>query len=604
MRLPPLDPDLSPVTGWTRAHWEAVADHLLDSLVPFASPGFARIDLPGRTSRSGRVSDGLEGYARSFLLMAFRVAGTEEPPVGLLERYARGLASGTDPGSPEAWPPLRDYAQQIVEAASIAIALHETRAKLWDALPDGVQDRVVTWLGGMVGKRTWDNNWRLFQVVIEQFLATVGGPHDPDEIDAGLARIEDWYVGDGWYTDGGRQCFDYYNAWAMHLYPLLWARMAGRQDRLDVYRERLRRFLSGFVHFFGGDGAPIHQGRSLTYRFASLAPLWAGAVFDASPLAPGVTRRVASGVLRHFTERGVPDERGLLPLGWYGTFLPATQPYSGPASPYWAAKGFLGLMLPADHPVWTHRERPAPIDSADQVVPLPAPGFLLHATARDGIVRLLNHGSDRDAPPDDPHYAKLAYSSRTAPETSPDAWEESIDNHIGFLLPSGRVTRRLGIRRILLSGHRAASRYESEHGDIETHAIVAGPWEIRVHFARGSLPVREGGYALADAAPPAADTGRTWAVCRRDDGLTSAIIGLYGWRAADIARHTDSNAFGRHSAIPYLTADTAGVHISLVLLTGEPVVPERLRKAVDVTVEGWTVVVRLPRGETTITGFQ
>ena len=30
----------------------------------------------------------------------------------------------------------------------------------------------------------------------------VGGPHEPAEIEGGLARIEDWYVGDGWYTDG------------------------------------------------------------------------------------------------------------------------------------------------------------------------------------------------------------------------------------------------------------------------------------------------------------------------------------------------------------------------------------------------------------------
>src|SRR5581483_5931732 len=100
--------------------------------------------------------------------------------------------------------------------------------------------------------------------------------------------------------------------------------------------------------------------------------------------------------------------RGLLSLGWYRPFLPAVQAYSGPASPYWASKGFLGLALPPDHPVWTEPERAAPIDEADRVVAMPAPGWLLQSTRHDGIVRLLNHGSDRFAPQratgsEDPH---------------------------------------------------------------------------------------------------------------------------------------------------------------------------------------------------------
>src|SRR3954451_20338020 len=45
-RLPPTDPLLPPLTGWPRAHWEAVADRLLDGLLPYATPGFAQYRLP------------------------------------------------------------------------------------------------------------------------------------------------------------------------------------------------------------------------------------------------------------------------------------------------------------------------------------------------------------------------------------------------------------------------------------------------------------------------------------------------------------------------------------------------------------------------------
>ncbi|MZE81568.1 DUF2264 domain-containing protein, partial [Streptomyces sp. SID5475] len=93
--LPPEDRALSPRTGWTRAHWEAAADGLLAAVAPYATPGRAFHHLPGgRPSFSGHRSDGLEGYARTFLLAAFRIAGAGgADPHGLLGRYADGLAA-------------------------------------------------------------------------------------------------------------------------------------------------------------------------------------------------------------------------------------------------------------------------------------------------------------------------------------------------------------------------------------------------------------------------------------------------------------------------------------------------------------------------------
>ncbi|WP_431895868.1 DUF2264 domain-containing protein [Nonomuraea sp. bgisy101] len=747
LSLPPTDRLLSPRTGWTRAHWEKLADHLLDSVVPYASPGFAQYRLPGRASWSGVALDGLEGFARPFLAAAFRIAGARgQVRPELIERYATGLANGTDPASDEAWPALTDCSQQMVEAASIAVGLHESKPWLWDRLPSDVQERVVAWLSGFIGKRTWDNNWMLFQTVSEEFVKSVGGPYEQDEIDRGLERIEDWYVGDGWYTDGGTRNFDYYGGWALHLYPLLWTRMSGDTDRAKLYRDRLAEFLTTYQHFFGSDGAPVHQGRSLCYRFASLAPVWLGALADATPLSPGQTRKLASSVARHFVERGVPDRRGLLPMGWYDTFLPTTQAYSGPASPYWASKGLLGLLLPPEHPVWTAREQMLPIDEHDLTVAIPTTGLLLHGTRHDGIVRLINHGSDHGAPPDDPHYAKLAYSTRTAPESAEHAWARNVDNHLALLSADGLPSPR-GTIHPLTCGDRTASSYtETPDGArITTTSIVRGAWEVRIHTiaptqptsaaptpstepptpaptptdapsaeppsprltpadapsaeppppapiptdahsaeppslrltpadapstepptpaptptdahsaeppsprltpadeppppgptpadgpsaepppldpipadaarseghghspessdvmetaARTSgLTVREGGYAVSDASPPAAATGPEWAWTRRSDGLTSAIIGLYGWQHASVSRDVESNAFGPHSAVPCLHADTPGIHVSLIVLSGDAVHPSALRDAITVDVTSDAVTITFPDGD-------
>ncbi|CAM5561437.1 hypothetical protein SHIRM173S_08477 [Streptomyces hirsutus] len=151
--LPPENRDLSPHTGYTRAHWEAAADGLLTAAWRWSTPGHALLDLPGRPSRSGVRSDGLEGYARTFLAAAFRVAGADgDDPHDLLERYAGGLAAGTrTPGrdDTESWPLILDFmvqGQPMVESASIALGLRLTAPWLWKNLDPGVQDRAEEWL--------------------------------------------------------------------------------------------------------------------------------------------------------------------------------------------------------------------------------------------------------------------------------------------------------------------------------------------------------------------------------------------------------------------------------------------------------------------------
>ncbi|MEV1005164.1 DUF2264 domain-containing protein [Nonomuraea sp. NPDC050202] len=581
-----------------REHWVKVADGLLEAVTPYATPGSAQYRLPGRAGRAGPASDGLEGFARTFLLAAFRLAGDPAgAPAALLERYADGLAHGTDPGHEYAWQPIADGHQTIVEAASIAIALHETRPLLFDRLDPGAQERVMSWLGGIVGKRAWPCNWVLFKVIVEQFLAGVGGPYDKDEIDGHLADVERWYVGDGWYTDGAGQNYDYYCGWAIHLYTLWWTRMSGADA--TVYRKRLHAFLDGYRHFFAPDGAPMHQGRSLTYRMASVAPLWLGTIFDASPIAPGTTRLMAGRTLDHFAAHGVPDERGLLSLGWHRPYLPVTQGYSGPASPYWAAKGFAGLLLGPDHPVWT--APPAEPDEGDLTVTLPAPGWLLHRT--DGVTRLVNHGSDGNDPDsarDDPHYTKLGYSTHTAPETGPGGRADNADNHLTVILPDGRATRRRRIERIGIARDFAASRYADGEVVVETASVLDGPWEVRVHrvTAPEDSMVRDGAHALASDRPcdvtlsghtALVKTTPAWASTETDVapipalapapaeiGLVSEIVGLHGWRTVQAVLRQDENAIGAHSATPCLVGTHPGGHgvfVSAVRLSRGSLIP-------------------------------
>ncbi|MFF7885601.1 DUF2264 domain-containing protein [Streptomyces sp. NPDC020794] len=549
--MPDEDRTLSPYTGYSRAHWEAAADSLLAAVAPYATENGALYHLPGEhTSWSGRLSDGLEGYARTLLLAAFR---RDEKA---LERYADGLAAGTA----GVWPRVEDRSQPLVEAASIALALRLTRPLLWDRLDDGVRQRAAAWLGDALTAEPWASNWELFPVTVGGFLAEIG--HEPEAsraaIDRGLERIEEWYVGDGWYTDGPGRAFDYYNGWAMHLYPVLHAWLADDTRLLDLYGGRLSRHLADYARLFGGDGAPMRQGRSLTYRFATTAPLWLGALTGRTPLSPGETRRLASGALRHFLDRGAADDRGLLTLGWHGPDETVLQGYSGPASPYWASKAFVGLLLPPDHEVWTAREEPGPTDRADAVTPVGPPNWLLQSTTSDGLVRLHNHGSEDVRY--DPYYTRLAYSTATAPSAS-------YDNSVIV----GDDASRTDIEPLGAGDGWVASRHTAGGGARVVNLVVArGAVEVRAHLVAGADP----GTAVRVTGWP------------EDDGVHAELLPV----------HNLLDSAG-------VTGPGATLFVALARLTGEPD-PLPLTESVSVDVEGeeqgeYDVRVSWPSGPST-----
>jgi hypothetical protein len=651
----------------SRADWEALADHALAAVRPYATPGHALIHLPGLQSRSGRWSDGLEGFARTFLLAGFRLAQSRgRDPGGHAEWYAAGLAAGTDPDSPEHWPSLDETWQAKVECASIALALHESRPWIWDRLDQRVRANLVGWMSAMVGTQTPDNNWTWFRAVTEAFLRSVGGPWRREDLEHTFARTEAWYVGEGWYSDGETapgepRCFDYYSGWAMHFYPLWYCRISGADAEpglLDRYRERLCRYLQdaqrlvGVDRSGGGDGGggrgggggdgggggggggcgggdggghcvrPLIQGRSLTYRFAMLAPFWTGTIFDATPLSPGRTRRLTSGVLEHFVAEGCFDGAGLLPIGWHRSFEAMRETYSGGGSPYWASKGFAGLVLPEDHPVWTAAEEPLPIETGDVSFALPRLGWIVSGTKDDGVVRVAQHGGDHAATGrlsiDVPGYARHGYSTHAAPEYGLSV---PLDSHISLVTVDGKPSHRSPALPVRVDEGRAVSWHRAHwwlgtgpvpndiHRQLQRaeHRFEAGPWvttasllhgplEVRLARVDPALPgdlgdewpqrlgpwtLRFGGWALAidGRTVPAVRGGSAWAT--GPGGLATTVVGLRGTFSSECYASHGSNPLADRSAVPVVETmepiEFGRVYAALVVLSGTVAGPDAAR---------------------------
>ncbi len=557
--------DLPSLAGGGRRELSQLADRSLLALRPWATPGHARFDLPGPGGASGRVVDGVEAFARSFLAAGFQLAGSDSDPHDHAGWYAHGLAAGVDPASAEHWPSPAAEAQNRVEAAALSIALHESRSWIWDNLPPLVQEQLVDWLSGSTGAWYPESNWRWFHNVTQAFLRSVGAPHDQAQIDEWLGYFDSCYAGDGWYSDGGPPGrfgnIDWYSGWVMQQFPLWYCRMSagepGIEERQAVYAERLRRYVEAAVALHGANGAPLYQGRSLVYRYATVGALWTGAVFDASPLPPGQLRHVAMGAIDYFVQRGAFNDNGLLSLGWHGEFPEMRQNYSGPGSPYWANFGMAGLVLPESHPLWSAPDLRAPIEEADQLTAMPAIGWLASGTTADGIVRVANHGVDHSGPvagPERPLYNRLAYSTVTAPLAATTGSEAGVaDNQVALVDASGRWSHRSLIEKIAVQDGRAESRYLA-HFALTDVEVEPGPWVRTISLVRGPVEVRaakiespfEGrslvisGYPVPRVPSPGARTD-----------LVSEVVGLSHGAVDGHSDHAEQSAFGSDIVVPW-----------------------------------------------------
>ncbi|MCT9821316.1 DUF2264 domain-containing protein [Microbacterium sp. W1N] len=622
---------------WTRDQWLAHADRLLAGARRWASDDFARITPPGDAGGYGTAVDGLEGFARTFLLAGFRITGARGEGVDqLIADYSRGIAAGVDPTNPNRWVRLDEHAQAKVEAASIALILDMTRPWIWDALDELTRQRVIDYFAPVVGDDTYpQTNWVWFRLVVQTFLRSVGGPWSAADIAADLARHDSFVRGDGWLSDGDERSYDHYVGWALHVYPVLWSRMQGAADLAGGRTPRdvaaLDRFLDDALALVGGDGSPLIQGRSLVYRFAAAAPFWLG-VFAEVPSVPlGSLRAAASAIVSHFAERGAPDDDDLLTLGWFGPWRRLAQNYSGPGSPYWAVKGMLGIALPADHPVWSAPAEPLPVQRHDDLRIVAPAGWVVSGTVADGIVRVVNHGTDHAVAGslvgDSPLYARIGYATAAAPLLNGDAWVEPLEQSVALVDAAGRASHRaamelidvridgeVGIAASTARAHwidpaavqvRHGSGITGEvtpAGDLTVWSLVRGAWEVRIAevdaLAAGAAPtsLRIGGWALSAAEVDGEQTAD--AATARTGEITATVHALTPGATLSLVSRTQASPLGAASLVPVAEYP---VVVGRAVVTAIALTGTTPTAAPVVALEGADVTITWPDGIRTVT---
>ncbi len=288
----------------------------------------------------------------------------------LREWALKSYAQSVDPESKDylLW---RKEGQPLVDAAYIAESFLRGYDALWVPLDDLTKQRYIAEFQQLRRVDPPYTNWLLFSSTVECFLKKAGAQTDYYRITSALRKVDEWYVGDGWYSDGEDFAFDYYNSFVIHpMYVECLEVMTngGKQNIWNVKGgnfpnalKRMQRFGMILERFVSPEGTFPVFGRSITYRTGVLQPLALLSLRGWLPkeLPAGQVRAAMTAVIqRMFGDNRNFNAEGYLTLGFNGSQPNISDWYTNNGSLYLASRAFLPLGLPADAPFWTDAPQP------------------------------------------------------------------------------------------------------------------------------------------------------------------------------------------------------------------------------------------------------
>ena len=261
--------------------------------------------------------------------------------------------------------------QNLVDAAYVAESFLRAYDTLWKPLDEVTKQRYLKEFAKLRHIDPPYTNWLLFSSTIESFMAKAGGDFDEYRVNSACRKVEEWYVGDGWYADGPVFAFDYYSSYVFHpmyletLQAMVDAKVNSRLDYQKYYDRELKRCQKYSIileRFISPEGTFPAFGRSIPYRMATMQPLALMAWYQKLPkdLSNGQVRAALTKVLhRMFDQENNFNETGYLSIGFCGNSQKNVADwYTNNGSLYMTTLAFMPLGLPADHPFWTDAAQP------------------------------------------------------------------------------------------------------------------------------------------------------------------------------------------------------------------------------------------------------
>lgn len=284
----------------------------------------------------------------------------------LHEWAIQAYKNAVDPNSPDKITWLTNTSQPLCDASYLVESFMRALEATWGQLDEVTKKRYIEGLKSLRTIRPAYNNWLLFRAMVEVFFMSIGEDVDEYALSVGLQKMSEWYLSDGWYSDGPEYAMDYYNSYVMHPMMVEVVEMCKKHKfstpiSLDLAVKRMNRFNTILERFISPEGAYPAVGRSVIYRMGAFQTLAMSAWKYGLPkdLTNGSVRSALTCVMkRMFAVDGNFDDKGYLRLGFAGHQPNLANYYSNNGSLYMTSLVFMPLGLPADHPFWTAPAEP------------------------------------------------------------------------------------------------------------------------------------------------------------------------------------------------------------------------------------------------------
>lgn len=288
----------------------------------------------------------------------------DNTPEGIKRKQVRewailSYANSVDTNSPD-YLQWTGSNQTLVDASYIAESFIRA-PKLWESLDQMTKDRYIKEFKGQRKIRPAYNNWLLFRAMIEAFLLQIGEEYDGYVLDVATRKINEWYLGDGWYSDGPEYSLDYYNGYVMHpmyveIIEVMEKNKVYCSVKFDLALRRMQRYNQLIERLISPEASFPAVGRSMTYRMGAFQALSLSAWKYGLPktMTNGQVRNALTSVMkRMFSVEGNFNKEGYLQLGFVGHQPNLADYYTNNGSLYITSLVFLPLGLSADHDFWT-----------------------------------------------------------------------------------------------------------------------------------------------------------------------------------------------------------------------------------------------------------
>lgn len=433
--------------------------------------------------------------------------------------------------------------QKAVELLPILAVLLIHKDKTWDTYSSEEKNALLAYFGNINKIFIGGDNWQFFRIIVTRGINELGGEEDEQYIIDSWKIVEECYCGDGWYRDGKNCPKDYYVAFGYHYYSLLYRYLFPKDDKCELIKERAWAFAKDYQYFFDAEGRMIVYGRSMIYRFASLA-FWSVLLCN-DDILDGTLRARAVAIidksLDWWKKQSITDNEGLVTLGIAYRNEQVCEDYNSAGSPYWMMKAF-AFMLADRKKVQIGKSTSIQEEKKPEIKAIANGDVIVVKTKKWNTAFINSYKGASYVPNNTAKYMRFAYNSMTGFNLSREAsafrWL-SDDNSLVFDIAGIKHQREKNNKYIYHEGYQ---EFEWQCGDlikVRSYVIPRTEGYIRVHIIRSKISTDcyESGFAQ-----PVSD--HEW---------KSLMSSLYGGGQYDIIQNqVNSNIYSHHTQMPVI----------------------------------------------------